>query len=104
MVLKGNGTYKHGQYYAIFCGSGCKYIILSARLEGSIGSNGDVDVRTQLQDGYECYLVTKNGTNLFDEQNTTAIIFNSPSFSLIVLNRSIPGPGCQQPFSAVLLP
>lgn len=59
MVLKGNGTYKHGQYYAIFCGSGCKYIILSARLEGIIGSNGAVDARTQLQDGYECYLAKK---------------------------------------------
>ena len=70
MVLKGNGTYKHGQYYAIFCGPGCKYIILSARLEGSIGSNGGVDVRTQLQDGYECYLATKNGKNLFDAENT----------------------------------
>lgn len=70
MVLKGNGTYKRGTYYAIFCGSGCKYIILSARLEGSVGSNGDVDVRTQLQDGYEYYTATKNGNNLFDAQNT----------------------------------
>lgn len=50
-----------GTYYAIFCGTGCKYIILSARLERNIGSNGDVDARTQLQDGYECYLATKNG-------------------------------------------
>ena len=70
MVLKGNGIYKRGTYYAIFCGSGCKYIILSARLEGSIGSNGGEDVRTQLQDGYECYLATKNGKNLFDAENT----------------------------------
>lgn len=50
-----------GTYYASFCGTGCKYIILSARLERHIGSNGTVDVRTQLQDGYECYLATKNG-------------------------------------------
>ena len=50
-----------GTYYASFCGTGCKYIILSARLERHIGSNGAVDVRTQLQDGYECYLATKNG-------------------------------------------
>ena len=70
MVLKGNGIYKRGTYYAIFCGTGCKYIILSARLEGSIGSNGGEDVRTQLQDGYECYLATKNGKNLFDAENT----------------------------------
>lgn len=59
-----------GTYYAIFCGTGCKYIILSARFERSIGSNGGVDVRTQLQDGYECYLATKNGKNLFDAENT----------------------------------
>lgn len=59
-----------GTYYAIFCGTGCKYIILSARFERNIRSNGAVDVRTQLQDGYECYLVTKNGTNLFDAENT----------------------------------
>ena len=76
MVLKGNGTYKRGTYYAIFCGSGCKYIILSARLEGSIGSNGNVDVRTQLQDGYKYYTATKYNTetkeeiNLFNAQNT----------------------------------
>ena len=38
--------------------------------EGSIGSNGGEDVRTQLQDGYECYLATKNGKNLFDAENT----------------------------------
>ena len=59
-----------GTYYVSFCGTGCKYIILSARFERNIRSNGAVDVRIQLQDGYECYLVTKNGTNLFDEQNT----------------------------------
>lgn len=70
MVLKGNGTYKRGTFYAIFCGSGCKYIILSARLEGSVGSNGDVDVRTQLQDGYEYYTATKGGKDLFNAQNT----------------------------------
>lgn len=70
MVLKGNGTYKRGTYYAIFCGAGCKYIILSARLEGSIGSNGGTDVRTQLQDGYEYYTVTKDGKDLFNAQNT----------------------------------
>lgn len=59
-----------GTYYASFCGTGCKYIILSARLESHIGSNGAVDVRTQLQDGYECYIATKNGKNLFDAENT----------------------------------
>ena len=61
MVLKESGTYKRGTYYAIFCGTRCKYIILSARLERHIESNEAVDVRTQLQDGYECYLATKNG-------------------------------------------
>lgn len=77
MVLKGNGTYKHGNYYAIFGGNSnssgkkCKYIILSAKLEGSIGCNSSIDVVTQLEDGYEYYTVTKDGQNLFDTQNTT---------------------------------
>lgn len=48
-----------GTYYVSFCGTGCKYIILSARFERNIRSNGAVDARTQLQDGYECYLAKK---------------------------------------------
>lgn len=76
MVLKGNGTYKRGNHYAIFGGTKssngklCKYIILSAKLEGSIGCNGTIDVRTQLQDGYKYYTATKDGEDLFDAQNT----------------------------------
>ena len=77
MVLKGNGTYKRGNYYAIFGGTAngsgkkCKFIILSAKLEGSIGCNGPIDVVTQLEDGYEYYTATKEGKNLFAAQNTT---------------------------------
>ena len=77
MVLKGNGIYKHGINYAIFGGTSndvgkkCKYIILSAKLEGSIGCNDSIDVVTQLEDGYEYYTATKDGQNLFEAQNTT---------------------------------
>lgn len=76
MVLKGNGTYKRGNHYAIFGGTAnssgkkCKYIILSAKLEGSIGCNSSIDVVTRLEDGYEYYTVTKDGKNLFVAQNT----------------------------------